>query len=182
LLEGVPIRYGQPEPWKAIAQQIGRTKPSRTPQSTAQKRKKNDGRPPDTSRELLGHKRVKTESAAPTKKAILSPSYPWANNSCWLDTSLELLYQTVTRDFQDFSSRFAELHPETSLHTLYRLLDLRQLTNIDGGKEDLSLNLSQQRDNFRKHLHSRKLIKSITSFESLFVSASQMHTFIYPSG
>jgi hypothetical protein len=41
--EGVPIRYGQPEPWKVISQQIGRTKPSRAPNPEDKRRKKNDG-------------------------------------------------------------------------------------------------------------------------------------------
>jgi hypothetical protein len=168
-IEGIPIRYGQPEPWKVIAQQLGRTKPSRAPQPEAKKRKKNDGRPPDTSRELLGPKWKKTEYTPTTitKKTILHPSYPWINNSCWLDTSLELLYQTVIRDFQDFSVRFAEVHPETSLHTLYRLLELRKLADIEGGEGDQSLVLSQQRDNFRKHLQSQKLVRTATSFEPL---------------
>ncbi|TFK35257.1 hypothetical protein BDQ12DRAFT_668748 [Crucibulum laeve] len=51
--EGAPIRYGKAEPWKAIAQQIGCTKPSRAHQPGEKNNKKNDGQPPDTSKELL---------------------------------------------------------------------------------------------------------------------------------
>jgi hypothetical protein len=170
-LEGVPIRYGQPEPWKAIAQQIGRTKPSRAPKPETRKRKANDGRPPDTSRELLGSKRQKIEltPAFKTKPISLRPSYPWANNSCWLDTALELLFQTVMRDFRDFSVRFEDMHMETSLHILFRVLEMRKL--VDEDDEGAADKLSQQRDNFRKHLQNKKLVKSATSFESVFVSS-----------
>ena len=51
--EGVPIRYGQGERWKSVRERIGRTKPSRAPNVAVKKRKKNDGRPPDTVNELL---------------------------------------------------------------------------------------------------------------------------------
>ena len=85
---GTLIGYGQPEPWKAIAQQIGQTKPSRAPDPQENHQKKNDGRPPDTSKELLS---MKTKS--PTKlhhtlkgKQLTNThqhaSYPWHNNSC----------------------------------------------------------------------------------------------------
>ena len=51
---GVPVRYGKPEPWKGVAAKIGRTKPSRARSSLSlhQRRKRNDGRPPDTRQAL----------------------------------------------------------------------------------------------------------------------------------
>jgi len=94
ILGGVPIRYGQAEPWKVVAAQIGRTKPTRANRLQDKKRKKNDGRPPDTIKELVQVK-VKRETGF-----VLGPaSYPWKNNSCWLDTSLELTLITVMRHF-----------------------------------------------------------------------------------
>lgn len=48
--EGIPIRYGAPESWKKVAARIGRTKPSRDGRKG---KKKNDGRPPDTVKELV---------------------------------------------------------------------------------------------------------------------------------
>lgn len=58
---GVPIRYGQSERWKFVADQIGRTKPSRAPDVADRRRKKNDGRPPDTAKELLDPKKIKKQ-------------------------------------------------------------------------------------------------------------------------
>jgi hypothetical protein len=111
--EGQLIRYGQPEPWKIIANNIGRTKPSRAGDT---KRKKNDGRPPDTTKELLKPERSKKKSETqqlikfktqpkpkPSNITLGPVSYPWKDNSCWLDTSLELIYVTLMRDFDGFA-------------------------------------------------------------------------------
>lgn len=90
----------------------------------------NDGRPPDTSKELMQNaKGKKKKKSSPEEAATLTTdppnpalkadniktalpqtlqslkhhvSYKWSNNSCWLDTSLELLFMTATRDFDDF--------------------------------------------------------------------------------
>ncbi|KAJ7017996.1 hypothetical protein C8F04DRAFT_978179 [Mycena alexandri] len=139
---GVPIRHGQAEPWKVIAQHIGRTKPGRAPNAANSRRKlKNDGRPPDTSAELLG----KLKSGKGASKAAPHSSYPWSRNSCWLDSSLELIFNPVMRDFLGFSSR----------HTL------------PGSASDVSNALSLQRDSLRDHIKACRLIRSTNSFESI---------------
>jgi hypothetical protein len=160
--EGTPIRYGQPEPWKVIIQQIGRSKPSRAPNPEKRHRKKNDGRPPDTSRELLGPTTNK-------KKTNSSPSYPWSNNSCFLDTSLELVFQTVLQDFPGFSTRFKLQESESTLTLLHRMMELRKLIVTEGSEKNPSAWLAIQRDSFREHLRSQKIIKSLSSYEGLFV-------------
>ena len=58
-LGGVSIRYGAPEYWKTKAAILGRTKPSRAPNPEEKRRKKNDGHPPDTVKELLGRPKGK---------------------------------------------------------------------------------------------------------------------------
>ncbi|PPQ88302.1 hypothetical protein CVT25_012365 [Psilocybe cyanescens] len=91
-IDGILIRYGAPEPWKGTAGKIGHTKPSRAIDPQEVKRKKNDGRPPDTIKELT--KTVKNQKIPVIWAPNLGPpSYKWNNNSCWLDSSLELLYQ-----------------------------------------------------------------------------------------
>jgi hypothetical protein len=44
-----------------VADQIGRTKPTRAPDAAERRRKKNDGRPPDTAKELLDPKKAKKQ-------------------------------------------------------------------------------------------------------------------------
>ncbi|KAK0184170.1 hypothetical protein F5146DRAFT_1125905 [Armillaria mellea] len=74
-LVGSPIRYGRAEPWKVYAETIGRTKPSRAPQPIVSRRKKIDGRPPDTRQEL--HR-------ANSKKSQVNESKPPLLNSLYL--------------------------------------------------------------------------------------------------
>lgn len=120
---GVPIRYGRAEPWKVIAQQIGQTKPSRAPKPEESKRKKNDGRPPDTAKELLGksskHKAPTVKNTKHYAMGFALQSYPWSKNSCWLDSSLNLLYRAISRDFPDFSKRFQGLNTNMALKALF---------------------------------------------------------------
>ncbi|TFK32445.1 hypothetical protein BDQ12DRAFT_773402 [Crucibulum laeve] len=47
------IRYGKAEHWKVIAEKSGHSKPSRSDNPENKKRKKNDGHPPDTVKELI---------------------------------------------------------------------------------------------------------------------------------
>jgi hypothetical protein len=103
------------------------------------------------------------------RKTNSNPSYCWSNNSCFLDTSLELVFQSVMRDFHDFSIRFTPHETETTLYLLHRMFELWKLVDVDEGEKDPSAWLANQQDNFREHLRSQKVIKSLSSFESLFV-------------
>lgn len=172
LLAGVPIRYGRAEPWKVIAQQIGRTKPSRAPDAAGSKRQKNDGRPPDTSAELLGasksSKRSKGKDASkPKLSSDQLASYPWSKNSCWLDTALELLFNAVIRDFTDFSSRFEDINPECAFAPFFKIMDLRKTLPGSGG--DVSEMLGLHRDGFRAHLKKCRLIRTTKELDSIIV-------------
>ena len=63
IIGGVPIQYGQAEPWKVVAAQIGCIKPTQASQLQDKECKKNDGWPPDTIKEL-----VKQETGTKKKK------------------------------------------------------------------------------------------------------------------
>lgn len=200
--EGTLIRYGEAEPWKAIAQHIGRTKPSRMPAPELTKRKKNDGRPPDTAKELLKKPPKKSTLSSPMKRVTSQPnrspslpaklgttksnpskaspkdlvlgnaSYPWKKNSCWLDSSLELLFRALMRDFDDFTSACSQEGSQTTkglLSALYELFKARQSQKSD----DLNITsiLGKQRDDFRKLLKKGRIIDSVDGYESVFVRA-----------
>jgi len=181
-IEGVPIRYGQPEPWKVVAAQIGRTKPTRATQSQEKRRKKNDGRPPDTIKDLVKpqtetkkkkiQQQLKFEAIAPKTKTISLtlglPSYPWRNNSCWLDTSLELTFITMIRHFSAFSACCEGLPTESGLRTIYESFEKRRLIKSDD--EKCSATLGNQRDEIRTMLKEKKLINDLDSVQPLFVS------------
>jgi hypothetical protein len=80
--EGIPIRYRRPEAWKVIAAEIGRTKPTCAEKPNEKKRKKNDGRPPDTIKELLNKSTNQTLRGVPReteKLRKLQPQSPQRN-------------------------------------------------------------------------------------------------------
>ena len=100
-----------------------------------------------------------------------NPSYIWKNNSCWLDTALELLHATVSYDFETFSAACETLPAESAFRYLYCMLQTRQtLDSTTTTTKGLSLHLSKQRDELRVKLVAEKITKSTSSFEPLFVS------------
>jgi hypothetical protein len=74
--EGIPIRYRRPEAWKVIAAEIGRTKPTRAEKPNEKKRKKNDGRPPDTIKELLNKSTNQTLCGVPRETEEVTATEP----------------------------------------------------------------------------------------------------------
>lgn len=88
-----------------FVQMYGSTHPSRTAEAIERRAKRppNDGRASDTPRRLLVrwilprsvHEiKVLVDGRFPSELA----SYRYKDNSCWLDTSLELLFRVAQRD------------------------------------------------------------------------------------
>ncbi|KAJ7719113.1 hypothetical protein B0H16DRAFT_1336930, partial [Mycena metata] len=161
---GVKVHYGlDRQHWKVTASLHGRTKYNRTP-GAGPSTVKNDGRPPDTAKALIGRRKHKAME--------YEKGYVWRNNSCWLDASLIAIFSAASRDYSmSMEPMFAGLpigHP---------LLDLRQLIHtrlhlpLAGYEEGGCTILSDQRDGFRKILRTtpRTLITSLTGFGHLFV-------------
>lgn len=167
------IRYGAPEPWKAKAAAIGRTKPTRAPKPADKKHKKNDGRPPDTIKDLMpmgNQKRPKNlaPKARPPEEIKFGPaSYQWHANSCWLDASLQVLYTGITPNFEEFTKVFRSLKPGSALNTLYRTINDR--FELDPEEDNITVILGFQRDQLRIFLYEKKLIDHVDQPESAVV-------------
>lgn len=190
---------------------MGHTKKSRAEKGSL-KRKKNDGRPPDTIKELLKPKPTKAPSKQPkSKKESLKsitpkdepgpveaetisdskaespvetetptslpsypiPSYPWRNNSCWLDSSLQILYTASLKFPDDFNSIREALPENSALRAILESFLHRQELDV----EDLKTSrlLSDQPDNIRRLLRQKKAIQSLSEYESLFVRSFLIH-------
>ena len=121
IVAGYQRAYGRPEPQKLLTAEIGRTKRSRDP-AKSKKYANDGRAPDTTAQapNMQNAKRTKIDTNAPpvdlapidvsvaqntiviggTRRQIEHPgpgasyyvSYGWAQNSCWLDTSLELLF------------------------------------------------------------------------------------------
>ncbi|KAF8160154.1 hypothetical protein BJ912DRAFT_936174 [Pholiota molesta] len=168
--KGIPIWYGAAETWKATAANIGRTKKSCSSHLEDKKRSKNDGRPPDTKDELLPpEKSKKRRHRAPkvTNSLITfgPPSYPWDANSCWLDTSLELLFFATMRNFDEFTSLFDSVPKTTGLYAFFTTLNSRRL--LENNDDDTTQALRKQRNDLRMVLHQERAIDNVDSNQSL---------------
>lgn len=192
---GGRIRYGQPEPWKTVAEIYGRTKTHRGPKVL----QKNDGRPPDTVHDLVTIPRRQAQRANNaanssqdvSSTSLCSPSYEWSANSCWIDVAMELIFQVSERNFvawtEGFASPIVAIQPNSTLvDTTYSLTSqgsippgLQQLydsihvrhtlySESDAGNEQTLLIL--QRNTLRESLYEAEIIRSTSGFESVFVS------------
>ncbi|KAF9032059.1 hypothetical protein BJ165DRAFT_1358081 [Panaeolus papilionaceus] len=141
-LEGAPIRYGDAEPWKVIAAHIGRTKKSRAPDpAEGKKRKRNDGRPPDTAKELLQVKKPRINSTKRSNTSKVEPD--------WLvvDTIMDGLSK-------DSAIKLVLEHFKYRLHL--------NLTDRSG-----AYSMEQDRNKIRTLLRKRKVISTIGEHEPL---------------
>jgi hypothetical protein len=108
------------------------------------------------------------KNALDVPTSIQIPSYPWKKNSCWLDTSLELIFATVCYNFEEFSQICQKLPSDSDVRLLYNILNERQTLQLD--KPDISAILSKQRNMLRSRLVQIGEAKAIGSLEPLFVS------------
>lgn len=151
-VERTPLGHGRPERWVRMLEEHGRTKPSRAPDPPSRKRKLNDGRPPDTKEELFQPKPKKRQTNPGASNRLLEfgpPGYPWKSNSCWLDTSLELLFVSAMRNFGDLSACFATVPEDSLLYRFYKTLESRKEIDYDEPDLVVSEELSRHRDDLR---------------------------------
>jgi len=170
----------------------GTTKTTRAADPADSKRKKNDGRPPDTVKELLMPGKAKKKqltldeslskkTTGPKSKTTMKedlpiappslspnpPSYPWNRNSCWLDTSLQLLYVAMRSSVPEFRRIHGALPQGSMLRVI--LAGLLKRYDLDEANKVTSAVLRGQRDYLRKYLKRNQAIRTATGFESLFV-------------
>jgi hypothetical protein len=164
--DGMKIHYGSDrQRWKRSAENFGYTKYSRRHGFRASKKSRNDGRPPDTGKSLLGQKK-----RAPEYEKL----YRWKDNSCWLDSSLTLICAAAARD-SSMGAMFSDIPPTHPLSNLRQMIWTRlETVSLPGYQEGGSTLLSGQRDGFRQALRDipGSDIESLTDFQTMFVSLS----------
>lgn len=160
--------YGRDrQPWKQTAEKFGYTKYSRHHGARRVLGKtKNDGRPPDTGKALMRIRKV--------KEPEYEKFYRWKQNSCWLDSSLAVLFAAASRDYSDsLEPMFSGLPPNHPLKDPRQMFHTRRETVQISGYESGGCNLlTTQRDGFRQVLRDvpGSPIKSLSEFSSMFVS------------
>lgn len=100
--------------------------------------------------------------------------YRWKANSCWLDSSLELIFQTARRDWDGFIRRFSDAPSSTKLRHVYDALAHRHRLTAEGPSKNPGRELSARRDRLRELLLKWGAIKAMDSREPSFVRQSRL--------
>ncbi|KAJ7101594.1 hypothetical protein C8R43DRAFT_1167387 [Mycena crocata] len=171
---GIKIRYGAAEDWKHPLKNRSRD------HNKSRRTYRKDGRPPDTSQDLLG-KSSKGQSETPPNTPPPTPpasgplprrlpSYPWHKNSCYLDTSLELIFRAVSRGFHvDFSPRAAALIESDAIKQLFDHMAFRKALEEDSSSELTAIReLAEHKEYFRNHLRRTRIIPDPYTYKPLF--------------
>jgi hypothetical protein len=95
--------------------------------------------------------------------------YPWENNSCWLDASLQLLYVSLSRNFSEFSSLVQTIQPGHPLRTLHSMFEHRLNFRPNQLEPNHTQILKRQHNNLRQQLIEHRQADHPTSFEPLMV-------------
>ncbi|KAF7317558.1 hypothetical protein MKEN_00842700 [Mycena kentingensis (nom. inval.)] len=171
---GGQIFYGDdPRRWQKTANLYGRTHYSRGTVSAVQRA---DYRPPDTAAQLVPGKRSKSslkKSTAPVKAARFELSYPWRDNSCWLDSSLTAIFAAAVRDFATLDAMLAPLRMNQPLAWLRRVLVLH-IQEAPRSAETSPL-LLQLRTEFRQLLAKSPVIKGLTTTNTNYTHFGWIH-------
>lgn len=87
--------------------------------------------------------------------ATSHPSYGWKDNSCWLDTSMEVFFNALMRPglYFHFAACFSGVNEGTLLHAFFQVMDRRRMVYMENGRTHTVAWLAQLRDQFRQSLH-----------------------------
>lgn len=174
VLEGIKTRYGDGEPWKKLVLTHGRTKKSRAPEQytmrAVHQRSRNDGRPPDTIKDLAPSLKTKSLSHRLPAPTLLHPGYIWDSNLCWLDAALEAIFNVIMRDYSSFASRFDRVPQDSLLYSLFHVIDERRSLYLQDGENNTPQVLTNQRKAFVDVLIAAGFVKR-NNFANCFVSS-----------
>ncbi|KAF5319194.1 hypothetical protein D9619_008741 [Psilocybe cf. subviscida] len=111
-----------------------------------------------------------------TNKSIISgppdpytlPSFPWKNNSCWLDSSLHILRIVFSgAALKDLEALCDDVGDSGIQSVLFTAIYRASLLNSDFNAQTLRTEMEKIRDSTRRTLKSQMLIPDLSSFETL---------------
>jgi hypothetical protein len=157
-----------------MALKHGRTHPHRDPSANHGRPYVNDGRAPDTMLKLVGKKplpKQRKEAKITLNETFGSIYFTWKENSCWLDVSLTLLDQALTRGWEDFEDVCSSALEVEGLGSIFASIQrIRGLKSSPEQDSCLSEPLNLQRDLVRESLLKESLIRDLHSPDMVFVS------------
>ncbi|EIW82543.1 hypothetical protein CONPUDRAFT_72746 [Coniophora puteana RWD-64-598 SS2] len=182
---GVMTRYKPLHQYKNNQEQYGRAKPGRDPlqKISHSEPDRADYAPPDTAEDLEAKAsqsplpESKTTAPIPKSKQPQEskerlPSFSWIDNSCWVDTTLELSSCGIyLGDYNtDFQPRISaeNLGAEDPMQILANAIHIRSTLSDSSPLSEKIQILSEQRNTLRRELMDLGIIESLNGFGTLF--------------
>ena len=135
---------------------------------TPRKKFINDGCSSDSVQKLIpkgpGSLQKKSKAYSIMKNTFEKPYYPWEQNLCQLNTSLQLLYIFVCRLFSEFQKVIDILQDNSALFKVFEHFQHHFIEDHN------STWFSQECNTLRSNLCAHQIIENEFGFQSLFVS------------
>ncbi|EDR06399.1 uncharacterized protein LACBIDRAFT_328726 [Laccaria bicolor S238N-H82] len=109
------------------------------------------------------------ESPATSPAVQDLPSYPWFKNSCWLDSSLQLLHTTMHCSVDEFKAIYNALPENSAIRPAFS--HLLEWYDLNEAEKTTSTFLHRQWDSLCTHLKKKKVFETVSGFESLFTKS-----------
>ena len=142
---------------------VGRDSDSYAPDSSEEEtaaRSKSDMELSESLNEAEEVKQAVEDAPTSDFEILLAAGVPWKNNSCWIDSSLQVLYAAVVGpDYNSFQTRLRGTDSETPIGQLYRHIQACEMieSTADRNLEFCMEMLGSLRDSFRKGLYQQKI-------------------------
>ncbi|KAF7315333.1 hypothetical protein MIND_00047900 [Mycena indigotica] len=171
-LAGYRLRYGKERIWVSKKLRFGRSKGPLKPRGQKAP-KKSDANPPNKCAARVCEKPPPLPSSAPKSipsRELYQRGAMWSSNSCWLDTSLQLLSTALSYHATHMTVLFADLPQDSVLGRLHKLLQFYVSENTTAIEFDANdcRNITRERNNFRTELINQKLAVGVGKRDALF--------------
>ena len=125
------------------------------------------------------NKRAKKTLVNTAEIVLLGPQcYQWSSNSCWLDTSLQMLFVSLLAHLDELAPIFSHLPVDSGLQKVYNHLKARKLFESED-RSAISAMLTTQREEIRNILVKNRNVGSMNSFGPLYVCIEKCFFIIY---
>ncbi|KAF7292078.1 hypothetical protein MIND_01234200 [Mycena indigotica] len=112
------------------------------------------------------HAKSRKVTKKPPSAPVYQQSYPWYNNSCWLDSSLTALYAVGSRDPASFERILGALCANQPLNWVYRII-CRHTDELLGATADASL-LGRLRNEVRQLMVKSPIVRGLKSEDQTY--------------
>lgn len=131
----------------------------------------------DEERPKKRQRQLKTPEEHLTVSTVSRPGYPWHNNSCWLDTSLQTLYVILVQStgLQLFLSQLERLPESAHMWRLHTAISSRSNLPSNFTNKQISTALRGHRNDLCRYLSDHQFIVNMSHFEPFDVRLSFLY-------